>query len=156
RFRPEGPLLLVGTSRVEEIGADHPLSSLRAELHHEGTLTEVLLSRLDAQATAELGRQLGGGPLSRSVSDTLYRETEGNPLFVIEAVRAGLTDEPGKFPLSPTVKAVIQSRLGRLSEAARHVLELAAIVGRQFSLEVLISASGEDEEAGARGLGRLW
>ena len=156
RLRPEGPLLLVGTARPEEIGDDHPLSALRAGLHHEGTLTEVPLSRLDAPATAELGRQLEGGPLSRSVADTLYRETEGNPLFVIEAVRAGLTDKPGKFLLSPTVKAVIQSRLGRLSEAARPMLELAAIVGRQFSLEVLISASGEDEEAVVSGLDELW
>ena len=126
RLRPEGPLLLVGTARPEEIGDDHPLSSLRAALHHEGALTEVPLSRLDSKATAELGRQLEGGHLSRSVADTLYRETEGNPLFVIEAVRAGLTDKPGN-PASPTVKAVIQSRLGRLSDAARQVSRLAAI-----------------------------
>ena len=156
RLRPEGPLLLVGTARSDEVRDDHPLSSLRAGLHHERTLTEVPLSRLNAQATAELGRQLEGGPLSSSVADTLYRETEGNPLFVTEAVRAGLTDEPGKFLLSPTVRAVIQSRLGRLSEAARQVLELAAIVGRQFSLEVLISTSGEDEEAVVSGLDELW
>jgi hypothetical protein len=44
------------------------------------------------------------------------------------------------------VKAVVAERLGRLSDGCQRVLEVAAVVGRDFGLRVLQPASGLDAE----------
>ncbi|HTP08786.1 MAG TPA: tetratricopeptide repeat protein, partial [Anaerolineae bacterium] len=88
-------------------------------------------------------------------ADCLYRETEGNPLFIVETVRAGADCvEPDTLPA--TVQAVITTRLSQLSPQARELMELAAIVGREFTFEILRQANGTDEETLIRGLDELW
>ena len=141
RSRQRSRLLVAGTARPEEVDDDHPLTTLCVGLHREGTvLTELALSRLDAESTAELAAKLTGTALSEAATALLYRETEGNPLFVVEAVRAGMTESDATPLQSPTVRAVIQTRLAKLTDGARNLLELAATVGRQFSVDILVAA----------------
>jgi DNA-binding SARP family transcriptional activator len=168
-FDQKAPLLLVGTERVEEITAGHPLASLSRSLSREGLLTEVTLDPLNADETAYLAAHLTGERLDPAVITALYQETEGNPLFVVETVRAGTVEKvktgqlsledsharPGAS-LPPTVQAVISSRLAQLSAAAREVMGLAAVIGRAFTFDVLARASNMDEDTLVLGLDELW
>src|SRR5439155_10437336 len=107
--------------------------------------------------TAVLAERVTRRPLENPAADQLYCETAGNPLFVIEALRAGWTSGPaGRGWTSPKVQVVIELRLGQLSEPARELVGVAATIGREFTSEVLASASESDEETLVRGLDELW
>jgi class 3 adenylate cyclase/DNA-binding SARP family transcriptional activator/predicted ATPase len=153
---PEAPLLIAGTVRSEEVDDDHPLAVLTAGLRRDDALTEIALNRLDGDATAELAARLTGSPLDQVAGEQFWRETEGNPLFVVEAARAGLAAGVGHASLTPTVQAVIGARLAGLSPEARRLIEVAATVGRGFTVDVLTAATGIDEDALADTLDDLW
>lgn len=87
RQRIEVPLLVVLTARREELDMGHPVALLRDALVVLDRLSEVRLERLSREATGELGSQLTGSRLDERAIETLFAETEGNPLFVVETVR---------------------------------------------------------------------
>lgn len=164
RFDPQAPVLLVGTLRPEELAGSPPLRSALLALQRDQQVTEISLGPLDADETTALAEQVARRPLDPAAVTTLYQETEGNPLFVVEAVRAGLLeqragDEPARkyaLSLTPTVQAVLGMRLAQLSPQAQEVANLAAVIGRAFSFAVLAQASQQDEEALVRALDELW
>jgi tetratricopeptide (TPR) repeat protein len=157
RSRPRDPLLVAATARDEDLGGQHPLHELRTGLAALGQLAEIGLGRLSPQETAALGGRLAGHELAPAEAERLFAETEGNPLFVVEVLRAGWHGGPGeRGPVTPRVQSVIESRLARLSAPARDLLGVAATIGREFTTDVLAQASraGEDELVGA--LDELW
>ena len=175
RFAPEAPLLIVATARIEELDADHPVMALLRDLHRAGQVTEVMLGPLNAAETAVLAEHVAGRPIEPALVADLYRETEGNPLFVVEMVRAylgkgmaGTGDSPSRSrdlmpllfgadaALPPRVQAVIEHRLAELSPVARELVGLAAAIGREFTFDVLAHAFDHEEETLARGLDELW
>ncbi len=165
RFAPQAPLLILATLRSEEI---HPaLTRLIQQLHTYGNLTEIELHPLDASETAKLAGQTFGEELDLPAAMRLYRETEGNPLFVIEMIHAGFQptlyrDEKvanGSFPpptLPPRVQAVILQRLSQLSGIARRTAEIGAVYGQPFTLHLLQEISHEDEDRLVGALDELW
>src|SRR2546423_13435948 len=52
-------------------------------------VTEIALGPLSTAETTSLAEHIMGPQLDPAMIDTLYQETEGNPLFVVEMVRAG-------------------------------------------------------------------
>ena len=111
RFEPRSPVLILGTARSEESPPDHPLSALVRQLQADDRVAVIELSPFDAAETAKLASQVQGHTLDDVASVRLYRETEGNPLFVVEAVRAGMT------PAIPSQTDALNSR--SLSRCAR-------------------------------------
>ena len=95
RFDPQARFLLIATLRPEEVAADHPLESGLASMRRAGQVSEISLGPLDATNTALLARAFTKGDLGQEASATLYQETEGNPLFVVETVRMGLLEGSG-------------------------------------------------------------
>ncbi len=89
RFDPGARLLVVGTCRPEELDEDCPFAKTLPVLHRDVRLTEIKLGPLDGQETATLAANVAGKELEPAAAVNLYRETEGNPLFVVETVRAG-------------------------------------------------------------------
>ncbi|HEU4426651.1 MAG TPA: BTAD domain-containing putative transcriptional regulator, partial [Pilimelia sp.] len=163
RVRPRARLLVVGTARREDLPERHPLADLVAGLQAAGRAVELPLDRFGRDETAVLAHRLTGRGLDEAARDRLYRETEGNPLFVIEALRAGWSADPGEDAdrgdgprLGPRVRAVIESRLAPLSPAARELLGVAATIGRDFTVDVLAEASGADEDGMVGSLDELW
>jgi tetratricopeptide (TPR) repeat protein len=161
RFDPSAPLLVVGTCRPEELDEDCPLTQALPTLHRDLRLTEIELGPLDEAGTATLAANVTGGTLEATESQRLYTETEGNPLFVVEAMRSGLPPRaeqpaPGGLPLTPRVQAVLTTRLAQLSAPARQLAEVAATIGREFSVALLKQAADTDEEELAQGLDELW
>ncbi len=176
RFNPKARLLIVATLRQEEMTAEHPLTPFLGHLRYANQLIEIELSRLDPQETTRLATNLLGQEISADLAARLYANTEGNPLFVVETVRAegnrGVEgwgsggEETTNFPTpllpsSPTplpgkVQAVIKARLERLSPRAFDLACVAAVIGRAFVLDVLTQASDCDEDTLVRGLDELW
>ena len=164
--RPGAALLVVGTARSEEIGPQHPLQSLLLAVGASGRLTELELGPLRRDDTAALARTVFGRELDEAQQDVLYRETEGNPLFVVEWVQAGLVDvvPPGQavgepdlgWQLPPRAHSVIEARLAQLSPVGQELASLAATVGRAFTFDVLEQASSRSEEQVVEALDELW
>jgi hypothetical protein len=153
RFDPQAPLLLVGAYRPEEISAEHPLTALQLALQRTRQLKELELLPLGERDTAVLAAQFAGQPLDSRQADRLYAETEGNPLFISEMMRAGM---PKEQDLPPTVQALIQTRFARLTPQAREVMGQAAVIGRAFDYDLLALCSGMGEDLLVTRLDELW
>ena len=152
RFDEQARLLVVGTLRPEEVLSDQPLAVLLTALRHDRRLTEIDVGPFDPVETGQLAAYVTGHDLRSDDVDGLQRETEGNPLFIVETLRAGSACADA----APTVQTVIAARLAQLSTQAHALIELAATIGREFTLDVLQQASGDDEEMLVRGLDELW
>lgn len=87
--------------------------------------------------------------------------TGGNPLFLDELARRFVAERQfrtisgGGLEVPEGLKAPIRSRLALLSPEAQAVVALASIIGREFSFELLLSASGLDRDTLLTTLGRL-
>jgi tetratricopeptide (TPR) repeat protein len=171
RFDTRSRLLIVGTARTEELVSTHPVVDWLVHLRSEGSVNELALDSLDAAETAQLAGQVIKDDLDDQSALRLYRETEGNPLFVVEMASAGLNGgatEPksGEVDVSapqlstanlpPRMHAVIAGRLPQLSPETRELAGLAATVGRVFTVDILRSASGVDADSLTNELDELW
>ena len=157
RSRRTAPVLLVGTVRSEELTAHHPLRELVDALGHDQAVTTVPLDPLDEATTATLAAQLRAtDTIDPNVAARLWSETEGNPLFVIEVLRAGISSDRSQAVLTPTMRAVLRARLGQLPEDARRPAEVAAVIGRPFSVGLMVSATGIGEHELVDHVDELW
>ncbi len=172
RFNPEARLLVIGCARAEELPPHHPLHTLVHHLNHAARATEMSLPPLDAAETAKLAAQVAGREWDVDELMFLFRETAGFPLFVVETVRArlgqvnvrtGSPESPGAMPsteddsaLPSRVRAVLTNRIEQLSPAAREIAELAAVIGREFTLDLLVVAGRLDVDETVRALDELW
>jgi DNA-binding SARP family transcriptional activator len=151
------PVLIVGTVRWEEMPQHHPLVALVDALGHDQAVTTVPLDRLDQASTASLAARLRAeDTIDPNLAARLWSETEGNPLFVVEAVRAGISSDGSQSVLTQTMRAVLRARLGQLSDGARRLAEMAAVVGRPFSVGLMVSATGIDERELVDHVDELW
>ena len=151
------PVLIVGTVRSEEIPEHHPLVGLVDALGHDKAVTTVPLDPLDEATTATLAARLRDDEeIAPELAARLWAETEGNPLFVIEVLRAGVSPDRSQAALTPTMRAVLGARLGQLPDGARRLAEVAAVIGRSFSVGLLVSATGIGEPALVDHLDELW
>jgi predicted ATPase len=135
-------------------------------LRQDDQLTEIELAPLDKRGTETLAENVAGRELPPGLINCLYRETEGNPLFVVETVRGGLPDEVRELPsggvvciprpLPSRMKDALVARISQLSPLSRSLAELAATIGREFTFDVLQEASDAGEDRLVQGLDELW
>ncbi|MDQ2997038.1 MAG: AAA family ATPase, partial [Chloroflexota bacterium] len=174
RFAPNAKLLILATARVEEMHTNAALTVLLRSLRSMGQLIELPLAPLDAAEISKLATSIGGREPDIAGALHLFRETEGNPLFVVEIMRAQLgsavrTAERGRHAplagpqhlnaspaLPPKVYAVIAGRLTQLSPPAYELAGVAATIGRAFTVAVLADAYGKDEDSFVNALDELW
>jgi tetratricopeptide (TPR) repeat protein len=141
-------LLLVATLRPE----------FTAPWRRQTSLTQLSLGGLSENHAAQLVAQVAAGKrLPAEVHREIVVRTDGNPLFVEELTKAVLEAaaplrEPAGVPF--TLGASLLARLDRLGEA-KGVAQLAAVLGRTFSLELLEALSWIKGAALSSALGRL-
>jgi tetratricopeptide (TPR) repeat protein len=110
-----GRLLVIGTYRDVEVSRRHPLSQTLGELTRERLFQRVLLRGLGQEDVGRFIELVAGVTPPRGMVEAVYRQTEGNPLFVTEVVR--LLVQEGGFSIgqpqgvAPTVGAVPQPAL---------------------------------------------
>ena len=151
------PLLVVGTYRNDEILNGNRLRWMRNELRRRRRLLEINLEPLNRQETASLISQVVGDTACPTLVQTIYEYTDGLPLFVEELsniltsknrLRNGTTGIeliPGaEVPIPQNVRDAVLLRLDSLSDEARTLLEIAATVGVEFDLEILVHLAGTE------------
>jgi predicted ATPase len=107
------------------------------------------LQGLSAPEAAELVAAIVGTRPSAADADALSRRTDGNPFFLVEYARLlAEADDPGAALASeppPAVADVLRRRLGALDDAATSVLRAAAVLGRDFRLDLVVAVTGRSD-----------
>jgi tetratricopeptide (TPR) repeat protein len=119
-------------------------------LAREPAATCLRLGRLGTDDVAALMTAQLGSPGDRSLAAAVHDRTGGNPFFVVELARwmVGAHDlHLDRVPVPPSVGEVLRTRLGRLPAGTREVLQLAAVAGREVTLDLLEAAGTPAEEA---------
>jgi len=162
---PAMPVLVVGTYRDTDLSRDHPLASLLANFHRESRTERLALSGLSETSVQALmveaaGHELGSDGVA--LAHALRRETDGNPFFTEELLRhLGETgtvaqDATGRWSLRgqledvslpSSVTEVVARRVAGLGDDVARALSTAAVVGREFDLNVLTRVVDLDEDA---------
>lgn len=156
RYDANARLLLLLTARHEQPPPEHPLSTLKRSLQSRGQLIPLPLERLNPLQTERLAVHLVGKDLSRETVTTLYRHTDGNPLFIVEYLSSGLATLTEDTPLLGRARALLLAHLQQLSPQARRLAEAAAILGRSFTTDLLIHLAGLEEDRLVHALDELW
>jgi class 3 adenylate cyclase/tetratricopeptide (TPR) repeat protein len=152
-------LLVLGTYRDSELSRSHPLLETLAALRRQHGMARIELAGFDDAGVIALMEAVAGHGLDDAavgLAHAVYRETDGNPFFVNELLRnlaetgAIYQDATGRWvaednleqmSLPDSVREVIGARVGRLGQAAERVLSVAAVIGRDFDLDVLARAT---------------
>ena len=156
---------IITTYRDSDLGRGDPLTRLLADMHREANVTRVSLRGLDDTDIAELLAAAAGHELDDDgfgLAHALRRETEGNPFFTTEVLRhLGETgrivqNEAGRWVveggledlgLPSSVREVVGRRVERLGEEAVRLLSAAAVIGRDFDLDLLAAITETDADA---------
>jgi tetratricopeptide (TPR) repeat protein len=159
-------LLVVAAYRSDEVPRAHPLRRMRSGLRRSKRLEELVLEPLEPEQSAELASRVIGRRLGPRLARRIFERTEGVPLFVEELAAAlagaGRLEEQDDtvelpagqdVPLPETVRETVLLRTDRLSQAARHALEVASVAGVRFDLALVVDLAGAPglEEAIERG-----
>lgn len=105
-------------------------------------VTAIRLARLGRDAVARLVEAAAGGADPVGDGAALYRESEGLPLYIVEALAAG---DPAA-ERTGGVHALLRERLASVGETGAQVVTAAAVLGRTFDLRLVRSTSGRTEE----------
>ena len=152
--RPDlGQVLMLGTFRDTELGPDHPLPELVADVERDREVVRVRLAGMDEAEVADLIGSSHGHAVEAGTVRAIREQTDGNPFFVKQLVRhleeddrAGELPVDGDFGVPAGVRDVIARRVARLAEAAGRVLRIAALIGRDFDYELLEPVTGLPED----------
>ena len=125
------PALVIATYRDDELAMDHPLRSVLGQLRIGHGVRRLSLSLLSLEAVEALA-----APAGADAAD-VYRVTGGNPFFVTEVLATAGQRVP------PTVRDAVLARAGRLSGAARRLLEATAVVPGRVDLSLLDAVAPE-------------
>jgi len=109
------------------------------------------LTGLDPQQTAALADAVAGVPLAPELVGEICARTDGVPLFIEELTkaaveanaRAGVIGRAGPYAAIPaTLQDSLLARLEGLGSASREVAQIAAVIGREFSHDLLRDVAG--------------
>ena len=165
RFGTSARFMLVLTARTHELDARARLRGILEDLERDALVTRIELAPLAVEETMTLARSLHQHDPEPEALAALVDQTEGNPLFVVEMVREGAlaTSTPAiaraerpATTLPRRLRAVIASRLERLSAGSSELLGMAAVIGREFDFDLLVQVSRRDEDAVVTSLDELW
>ena len=135
------PVLLVITYRPESA----------PELGDRPWFTRLALDGLRPDAAADLAAASVGTDLSSSARVLIADRSGGNPLFIEELIASlveegaavpldgviELTGDPDELAVPASLQDVVLARISRLEREAREALQLAAVIGREFTRRIL-------------------
>lgn len=162
----QSKLMLVLAYRPEEVKAGSPLDIHLRELSRRQGAHSLKLELLNQSQVAQFLRiAMGWEQVPAWLVESFYQATGGNPLFIEETLKvlaaegemaqwttmqkkSTTTTILGKavLQLPQSVLAIAERRLQALSDDERTVLTTAAVLGPEFSFELLQAVSKQDEE----------
>lgn len=152
-------VLILGAYRETELDRAHPLAKSLVDWNRERLITRIALRRFNESETGEQLDALLGERVSGEFAVAVHRETEGNPFFVEEVLKAliergSVRRESGRWRrcdmdqmlIPQSVKEAIGNRLDRVSQNCNDVLRVCAILGKVFTFEELSAAAEQNED----------
>jgi class 3 adenylate cyclase/tetratricopeptide (TPR) repeat protein len=149
-------VMVMGLYRDSDLSRDHPLTALLADLHRDQGGERMKLTGLDREEVLALMETQAGQKLDedgRLLARQITRETAGNPFFAGELLRhltesGTIVQEEGRWQLvgdmanlglPQSVREVTGRRVDRLGPNGRIALSVAAVIGRDFDLDLLLA-----------------
>lgn len=166
---------LLFTLRAESAAS---FSSWFAEASRSANVTRISLTALTQENTLQLMQALTGADAApRAFSEWLFAETNGQPFFMMETLKALLergavqavrggrdawvlalpaTEDAFRETTMPSgVQDIVRARFERLAFPASDLMLAAAVVGQQADFEMLCAVANVDEDAALRALDEL-
>jgi predicted ATPase len=147
--RDPARLLLLGTYRPAEVVIQgHPLRGVLLELRGRGLCDELPLELLLPDDVGAYVAARLGGEVPAALPALLYRQSEGNALFMVNLLEhlleQGVVHQEGAqwtlrasqtaaTSLPDALRLLITQRLERLAQEAQRVLEVASVAGEVFA-----------------------
>ena len=162
RHIPNNPIVFIFTLREESLSTDSDLAALLNNLRREEHVKYLSLSRLTIEDTkALLMKSADTKPYADRLGHWLYKETTGHPFFFISLLQslrddgllvdAAKTDwqtlartDPG-LALPDAIRDSVLSRLQRLQQSERDVLDWMAVYGRSIEFSILQAISNQSQ-----------
>lgn len=158
------PLLLLATSR-------HDLLEERPDWGERPSALRLVLRPLTADAAGDVARNLfGAAGLPDDIVVRIVEAAEGNPLYLeqmlsmlvdtgairLDGDRWVRAETDGDIVIPPTIKALIEARLGRLGREERSTIDPASVIGMEFPAPAVVTLAHEAVRASVPGhLGSL-
>ncbi len=160
--RQPAHLMLIGTYRTAElIVSGHPLKAVKQELLAKQQCEELPLQYLNEDAVGKyLSIRFPGNRFPDGLARLIHERTEGNPLFMVNAVdflvaeglivehetRWELVVEIEKVEVGvpDSIKQMIEKQLDHLDAEKQRTLEAASVAGAEFSTLAVVAGLGED------------
>jgi class 3 adenylate cyclase/tetratricopeptide (TPR) repeat protein len=132
--------------------------------------SQVTLNRLSNRESLKMvSHLLGAEELDKALEELILQKTEGIPLFIEEFVRSlkdlkaieshngicRLRQDSQAISIPATIQDVIMARVDALPEAAKEVLQIGAVIGREFNHELLKKVTALPEQKLLSDLSRL-
>jgi len=145
-------LMIVGTYRDVEVNEDHTLSEILSGLQRDITFGRVTLQGLNIDEVQHMLESITREEISRDLIEAVYRQTEGNPLFVQEVIRYLAENNllvnhqnrmtvdhvpAGEINTPEGLKDVIAGRISGIGKNCSRLLSAAAVIGIEFDLKIL-------------------
>jgi DNA-binding winged helix-turn-helix (wHTH) protein/tetratricopeptide (TPR) repeat protein len=161
RRRPPARLMWIASFRVAELVAeDHPLNGVRHELRARRLCEELTLESFSEAELADYVRwRLPRREIEEAWVQRLHRQTDGLPLFVVNAMdvldaapaspapHAPRAAGPDDWAVPDTLAGVIERQVGRAGAADAELLEAAAACGVEFGVAMLADILERDADA---------
>lgn len=144
----DSAMLVVGAYRKAGAAAGH-LTTRLADLARHGTAIPV--RELDVVGTRALAASLMEREPSLPLVAQLHEATGGNPFFLEQLVRRLVADDEGgdeahldggAIPVPEPVRDLVHAWFATLAPGTGIVLETAAVIGRQFDVDLAALACG--------------
>jgi len=133
------PVLIVATSRSDELARAHPLRALRRQLQSQGLATEITLDRLNLDDATRAARAVLPVTVDETALTQILSWVDGVPLLLVEAVRDLAA---GRTSTAFSMTSLLAERFERLSPNAETALIFGAVLGERFDLGTLVAATG--------------
>lgn len=145
------PFLLLATYSTDMLlDPASPFGALLNALYREGLRQTVSLKPLADEAIAHIVRHVHAGAVNPGLVETIVEATEGNPYFAEEMCGALLGSDQllqedgawrlkrGAMPEVPSdLRELLRERIMQSGPNIASVLEVAAVMGRTFTFEIL-------------------
>jgi DNA-binding CsgD family transcriptional regulator len=152
----DAPLLVIGAYQSDALPRDHALRRLRLELRQAGLLQELKIEPLTETETAGFAAHVLGKAPSLDLQAILHERTQGLPFFIEEVAAAlaatgrlrttatGLALDPSDpLPIPDSIRDAALLRTSALSDVGRTALQVAAVTGVRFGLDLVEHLAGE-------------
>jgi tetratricopeptide (TPR) repeat protein len=155
------PIILLATYRTDiPVTLTSPFNVLLNALYREGIGETLNLMPLPEDAVGTIMAHILGGEADHDLVRAVFRIIEGNPFFAQEITRTLLRsghveEDKGQRRLKPGaelrvpagLKELLRERLARFGSPVEAALTAGAVIGREFSFEVLrgVTALPDDQ-----------